>query len=241
MSYNDPLLSRRSHKPPPALRFLSDDMTLPLSRVHEICGQARRTMALWLAAEAIRKTPGPIFWITPSWSVDRLNMDGVAPLCPPQTLTFVDALRPEDLLWSMEEVLRSGVAPVVVADLPNPPAMTPVRRLHLAAERGTEDGTCRPLGLLLTPGTGGAPGVETRWRIEPDHGADRMIWQLDRLRARMAPQKSWRVTTGTDDAVSRYMAGSPRLAPRDGPETTPKAQIHTGKHQEVIATDGRMH
>ncbi|MBV2360106.1 hypothetical protein KUH32_10000 [Thalassococcus sp. CAU 1522] len=188
MTFADPLLTRRHHTSPPALT-LWDEVTLPLARVHEICGRARRTLALRIAAAAGR----PVFWIAPAWGTDPLNPDGVAALCPPQDITFVTPHRTEDLLWCMEEILRSGAVPVVVADLPEPPAMTPVRRLHLAAERGAGEGRCRPLGLLLAPGAGGAPGIETRWRMEPDHAPGRDTWRLDRLRARMVPPRSWRL------------------------------------------------
>jgi protein ImuA len=68
-----------------------------------------------------------------------------------------------------------------------------VRRLHLAAQSGAELGKCRPLGLLLTPGDGGAAGVETRYRMDPAHTPDSPRWRLDRLRARMAPPKSWQL------------------------------------------------
>ncbi|ETX29911.1 ImuA family protein [Roseivivax isoporae] len=180
------ILSRRPHAPPPALT-LWGEVTLPLSRVHEICGRARRTLALRIAARA----GAPVLWIAPDWCDAPLNPDGIAGIMPPRDMVFVTPRRAEDLLWAMEEALRAGAAPVVVADLPEPPPLTPVRRLHLAAEAGTGHGLCRPLGLLLTPGEGGAPGVETRFRMEPDHapGADR--WQIARLRARMAPPRAW--------------------------------------------------
>ncbi len=68
-----------------------------------------------------------------------------------------------------------------------------MRRLHLAAEAGFEKTGVAPLGLLLTPGDGGAPGVETRWQLRPDHIGDTDRWRLHRLRARTAPVADWSV------------------------------------------------
>ncbi|MFW2541094.1 ImuA family protein [Primorskyibacter sp. 2E107] len=189
----DPLLARRPHRPPPALTFW-DEVRLPYARVHEVCGRARRTMALWIA----RQMTGGVFWIAPQRSgaggmggANGLNPDGVAPLIDPGRITFVDPRSVTDLLWCVEEVLRSGAVPLVVAELPEPPAMTPVRRLHLAAETGAGAGVCQPLGLLLTPDRGGAAGIETRWSLDPAHPPGRDLWRLERLRARMLPPKGW--------------------------------------------------
>ncbi|NNE82028.1 MAG: hypothetical protein HKN18_17300 [Silicimonas sp.] len=174
-------------------------MTLDRGRVHEACGSARRRLALMVAGAL----QGPIFWIRPSWMPVHLNPEGMVRLADPARLIFVTPKRPEDLLWTMEEVLRAGLAPLTVADLPEPPGLTAVRRLHLAAETGAAEGRCVPLGLLLTPGTGGAPGVETRWSLTPNHGENgHEAWVLDRLRARMQPEKTWQVTGGK---------GGPRL------------------------------
>ena len=183
------LLTRQSHRKRGAapLRFLKD-LTLERARVHEVCGLARRRLALSVAAAL----QGPVFWIRPAWVSGGLNAQGVQALIDPSRLTFLSPKRPEDLLWCMEEVLRAGLVPLVVADLPHPPGLTAVRRLHLASEVGAREGKLAPLGLLLTPEAGGAPGVETRWSLTPRHGpAGAENWYLERLRARMEPEKAW--------------------------------------------------
>ena len=132
-------------------------MDLPLARLHEACGSARHRFALWLAA----RLTGPVLWIAPDWTRDRLSPAGITSLIDPTRLIFVHARRPEDVLWCMEETLRTGAVALTVADLPGPPGLTQVRRMHLAAETGAREGAGQtPLGLLLTPGDGGAQG---RW------------------------------------------------------------------------------
>lgn len=198
-----PLLKRRPERETPALH-LHREIALPLARAHEVCGASRRGFAMWVAS----RLKGPFLWIRPGWIPDQLYPDGVAQwmglgLDPGRVLT-VTCKRPEDLLWSMEEALRSGALPLVVCELPGPPGLTPVRRLHLAAETGAEEGKFSPLGLMLTPAqtdrdgqiTGGAPGVETRWHMAPHHGDARPGWSLERLRARNAAPARWRLGLG---------------------------------------------
>ena len=192
------LLDRKSHRrrAAPAVRFL-DDLTMDPGRVHEACGAARRRLAMMVAGAL----QGPVFWIRPAWTPVGLNPEGMLKLADPSRFIFCTPKRPEDLLWTMEEVLRAGLVPLVVADLPDPPGLTAVRRLHLAAETGAAEGKCTPLGLLLTPGKGGAPGVETRWSLTPAHGTGRQeAWSLSRLRARMQPEKTWSLKGDTSGA-----------------------------------------
>jgi protein ImuA len=191
------LLSRNGHRPSPGVPFLRD-LALASARVHEVCGAARRTFALALAGAM----EGPVLWIAPGWATERLNPEGMLQLADPARFLFVNVRRGEDLLWSMEEALRSGAVPLVVADLPDAPGLTPVRRLQLAAETGAAEGACRPLGLLLTPG-GAAPGVETRWSLAPRHEGTRTEgWEMRRLRARTLPEAAWAVTTGPDGRLA---------------------------------------
>ena len=202
------LLTRQSHRKRGGepLRFL-ESLTLERARVHELCGLARRRLALSVASAL----QGPVFWIKPSWTPGGLNAQGVQSLIDPSRLIFLTPKRPEDLLWCMEEILRVGLIPLVVADLPKPPGLTSVRRLHLAAETGATEGRLTPLGLLLTPQEGGAQGVESRWSLKPTHGiGGDESWRLDRLRARMQPEKHWYLTSGKD---GMRLIAEPMLAP----------------------------
>lgn len=187
------LLTSTSHRRrgPPPVRVMGE-FALEPGRAHELCGPARRRLALAVAGAIA----GPVIWVRPAWSHLRVNPDGMIRLLDPGRLIFVEAAREADLLWSMEEVLRSGAVALVVADLPVPPGLTPVRRLHLAAERGVEAGGA-PLGLLLTPGEGGAAGAESRWSLTPRHQAGEVeAWRLARLRARRKPPAGFDVRMG---------------------------------------------
>ncbi len=177
-------------------------------RVHELCGPSRAC----LAGLVLGASEGVVIWISPGWLPERLYPPGLRDLADPGRIIFARARRPEDVLWAMEEALRSGAAPIVLVDLPAPPALTPVRRLHLACEAGAEvahhRGRLPPLALLLTPQDGGAQGVESRWQMTASPSGStlmesRSAWVMRRLRARMAPPAAWEVTR---DAVGRITA-----------------------------------
>ncbi len=206
------LLTRTSHRARDTgdVTFLGD-LSLAPARVHEACGAARHTFALMVMA-ALR---GPVIWITPARQSERLHGDGVRRFVDPSRFIFVTPKRDADVLWAMEEALRSGAVPLVVADLPGPPALTPVRRLHLAAETGAAEGATRPLGLLLTPEQGGAQGIETRWEMIPRHGAlGKRNWHLMRRRARTLPEAGWNMgLKGTRFALDGPLQSSDVEAP----------------------------
>ena len=122
-------LQIHQHRQTPAQQPLAGDLTLQRGRVHEFCGPSR----LMLAARIMARSQGPVIWIRPGWGTERLNAAGLQPLADPSRLILIQAPRDDGLLWAAEESLRSGAAPLVIAELLTPPALTPIRRLHLAA------------------------------------------------------------------------------------------------------------
>lgn len=175
------LLDRAPRRTPASIT-LAPGLTLTRGRVHEACGPARLSFALWLASQC----SGPVLWISDAHRGARLNPAGMVPFADPSRFLLARPTHAKDILWTMEEALRSGAAPLVVAELETFPPLTPVRRLHLAAETSQQG----PLGLLLTPDRGGAQGVESRWHMAPHPGGR---WTLERRRARMAAPAAWDV------------------------------------------------
>jgi len=199
--------------PGAAVPVLVPGLDLAPGRAHELTGPARRVLALLIAAAAT----GPVLWLHPGWERERLAGDGLRAFLDPGRLVFAVGRAVPDLLWAAEEALRSGAVPLVVAELPAPPALTPVRRLHLAAGAGGAAGPGpAPRVLLLTPDPGGAAGVETRWRIAPAPGWARdgaPRWRLERLRARRAAPAAWEMTRARD-GITLVPAGEACAAPR---------------------------
>ena len=168
---------------------LAPGMELAPARAHEAAGPARAVFALLAAAPLA----GPVLWLQPAWAAERLMGDGARALLHPGRLVFGRTRTASEILWTAEEALRTGLVPLVVAELPSSPDLTAVRRLHLAAAAGAARGTA-PLALLLTPEQGGAPGVDTRWHLAPIPGwavDGHPRWRLTRARARTAPERTW--------------------------------------------------
>jgi protein ImuA len=193
-----------ARQPADSSDLLADILQLQPGRAHEFCGPARRTLAVWAMAQL--PTDAPVIWLRPGWSTDYLHPQGLGEWASPEGLIILTPRREAEALGCAEEALRSGAVALVVVDLSAPPPLTPLRRLHLAAEAGLARRADKRLwALVLTPEQGGAPGVESRWHLAPccaSAMADRQIapqiipaWRLERLRARMAPKAAWAVTS----------------------------------------------
>ncbi len=192
-----------AHHPAASSEILADILQLQPGRAHEFCGPARRTLAVWLMARL--PVGAPVIWLRPGWSAEHLHPQGVAEWASPEGLIVLSPPRAPEALGCAEEALRSGAVALVVIELSSPPALTPLRRLHLAAEAGLARRADKQLwGVVLTPEQGGAPGVESRWHLAPCNAPAPTqsqispIWRLERLRARMAPKAAWHVTSALE-------------------------------------------
>ncbi len=201
--------------PDPDTLVLAPGVALARGRAHEATGPARRLFAL-LAGAAL---DGPILWLRPAWAQARLHPDGVRAHLEPGRLVFAAARSDEDMLWAAEEALRAAQTPLVVIETVAPPALTPVRRLHLAAREGAATRGTAALPLLLCPDPGGAAGVETRWRLASAQGwaiDGARRWRLARLRDRTAPACVWEMrltASGRLDLTPAAEATPTRAAP----------------------------
>jgi len=137
----------------------SDPLALRRARVHEAEGRGRRAFALFQAA----RHQGPLVWILPSHVPELPMLSGL----PEGVGARLHLIRPEgevDLLWCVEEALRSAPIALVIAEPEKPLSLTAGRRLQLAAEAG------RTTGLMLTRQNAGSNAAETRWLCEPKAG-----------------------------------------------------------------------
>jgi protein ImuA len=201
--------------------MLDDGMTDPrlalpvglsAGRAHEFCGPARRVLAAWMMGPH-----APVLWLRLRHDGDRLNPHGLAEWARPGDIVMAEAARMSELLSCAEDGLRSGACALVVAELPDPPGLTPVRRLHLAAQDGVARRRARAghdamvAALLLTPEDGGCAGVESRWHLAPcppdatPGGQGRAAWRLGRRRARMEPPADWHVTHAAGGLAARRL------------------------------------
>lgn len=194
-------------RPEISVANIAQILHLSQGRAHEFCGPARRMLALWVMAGM--GAQGVHLWIRPRWSADRLNPQGLGAWLTPDRLIGLDASNDTEMLACAEEALHSGAVASVALEMRLPPALTPLRRLHLAAESGlarrrSQQRAAGLLALVLTPGDGGTPGIESRWQLSPcpapnptaPAGARATVqpfWHLRRLRARMAPSALWQV------------------------------------------------
>lgn len=140
------------------------DGGLPLGCVHEVAAASEQVgpaMGFGAALLARLAQPGrPAVWIGRAGELYAPGLAGYG--LTPDRLVVVGARRDADILWAMEEVLRSRAAAAVLGEASELDA-TSARRLQLAAEAGGVT------GLLLRPAGHRVPATAavTRWVLRP--------------------------------------------------------------------------
>ncbi len=164
---------------------------------------AGRGPALWCLARAGLHGPG----------LGAFGLD-------PDRLIVARTRRPADVLWAMEEGLRSGRLGAVLGEA-HEIDLTAGRRLQLAARAGAA--TClvlRPLAAEPAPGA-------TRWRVAaaasiredglPGLGAPR--WRVDLVRCRGGSPRRWLLEWNHE---ARHLVVAAVLADRAPPAEVPR-------------------
>ena len=164
--------------------------------LHEIvAGEGGAAAAEGFAASLLAglARQGPVLWCT---GTGELYGPGLSRLgLTPDRLILVRARRPADLLWAMEEGLKT---PGLVAVLGEPRLLdlTASRRLQLAAEASGV--TCLVLRREQEEREIGSSVAVTRWRVTPvpsgpafgddarDFGLARARWRVELIRCRGA-------------------------------------------------------
>lgn len=141
---------------PPDPLPCSDPFDLRPARVHEAEGRGRRIFALFQAA----RHPGALVWVLPA-HMPETPMPGGLPPGVAERLHLVRPVGETDLLWCVEEALRTAPVGLVIAEPQKPLSLTVGRRVQLAAEAG------RTTGLMLIREGAGSNATETRWHCEP--------------------------------------------------------------------------
>jgi len=174
-------------------------------RVHEATGAGRHAFAAALAG----RVEGPVLWIQEGRVRDGLCPQGLMAFFDPARLVLARPAGALAVLQVAEEALRSGAAPLVVAELAEAPDLTQSRRLQLAAGAGHGRGLC-----LMPEGRGRANAAETRWRCAPMPGG-RQLWEL--VKNKRGPLGAWEVAGPGSGPGAGWRGETPAPAPRPLP------------------------
>ena len=159
---------------------------LPLGCLHEITGEGLGFAAALIA----RLSEGTVLWCRHGGALrgGELYAPGLASFgLDPERLILVRARREADILWAVQEGLRSGRLAAVVGEVRRL-SLSDARRLQLAAE--AKGVVC----LILPSRTAELVNAVTRWRITPRaSGGRRPRWRAELRRCRAAAPRSWLV------------------------------------------------
>lgn len=225
---------------PVALGLPAVDACLPrggLARgaVHEVRGTAASGFATFVAG----RVAGAVLWCVDASTRASLYGPGFATFgLDPARLIVVRSPNRTDMLWVMEEGLRSPGLGAVIGEPEGHVDLIASRRLQLAAETGGV------LGLVLARGTGRqqhfAPSaLESRWQVDslpaPARHRAKPCWRVTLARCRGMPQREnayW--TVERDESTGHFtvadaFAGRP-ADPRTGPFAAGQPAVAAGHY-----------
>jgi len=203
---------------------------LPRAALHEVLAADGGAAAGFCAGLLARFAAegGTVLWCRRGRR--RLYGPGLAAFgLDPARLVVVRGRTAAEVLWVMEEALRSGALAAVLGEAGDL-SMTAARRLQLAAE----DGATAAL-LLRAEGDGGSSPAVTRWRVDAAPGGGgrpgvgRPRWRLDLLKCRggngaaFGGPRSWLVewSDGTDGTTAGGFAVAADLGDRSAEPAAP--------------------
>lgn len=180
---------------------------LPTGALHEVVGRPGDAAACGFAVRLLRDLVSlrkrPVLWCqgdgeagtpyAPGLSQGGLDCEHVI---------FAQARKPAELLWAVEEGLRSGAFAAVLGEGVTPD-LTATRRLQLAAEAGATT------ALLHLPyrSSGGVSAALTRWQVSAvpvEEESETARWQIELSRCRGGASGVWQVTC--DQALHLHLA-----------------------------------
>jgi protein ImuA len=200
---------------------------LLLGALHEIAGEGPdgedgAVAAAFLAGILARlRPPRPLLWCLPAG--DLYGPGLVSCGLSPERLILVEARRDAEVLWAIEEGLRSAALAAVIGEVESLPAPAS-RRLQLAAEASgvTAFALRRRRGAAAAGALAAPNAAMTRWRVAAlpgaiaagEPGVGRPLWRLTLWRCRGGVPASFDVEAG--DATG-HVALAAALADRPAP------------------------
>lgn len=190
---------------------------LPLGVLHEVStGAGDGAAATGFCAALLARLAGLVLWVTRE---DRLHGPGLAAFGRgPTRLIVARAQRQRDVLWAVEEGLRTSRLAAVLGEV-DAIDLRASRRLQLAAETS---GVTAILLRRAGPAAMAHPppsAAVTRWRVSPtaDPGSTPLIgpprWRLALLRCRGGRPGAWTVQYRRCEEESEEENETNRLAP----------------------------
>jgi protein ImuA len=166
---------------------------LPLGCLHEVAGTATDGFAAMLAAQFTTQLKEPVLWCVDGRQARHPFAPGLVGMgVATKRLTIACCKTPKDMLWAMEEGLKSGAAALVIGEPSRPLNLTASRRLQLTA------GTSGATGLILGQRNLAPNACTTRWQASaipaPDQDAPwGGAWRLELTRSRNGGAGTWDV------------------------------------------------